>query len=183
MGILLGFIILCIIWVSAVQIPSVKFLWHTVLLKIPIFGELLLYQELTRFSRNFGILIKSGITAHRGLDITAHTLSNVLFQKDIHQIADKLAGGSSIGATMTKLKFPEFPGIVVKMIAVGEKTGKLEDVLLYLGDYYEDEIENISKNLSTLLEPFLLVVIGVIVGFIALAIISPIYELTGSINK
>ena len=178
-----GIILLFFAFIGLVQIPSAKFLWHTVILKIPVFGELLLYRELTRFSRNFGILLKSGIPSPRGLEITAHTLSNVLFQRDVRIIANKLSGGNSIGATLKKEQFQEFPGIVVKMIAVGEKTGKLEDVLLYLGDFYEDEIESISKNLSTLLEPFLLIVIGVVVGFVALAIISPIYELTGSIKK
>jgi len=168
--------------VALIKIPSVKFFWHTSMLKIPVFGELLLYQELARFSRNFGILLKSGIPSMKGLEITATTLSNVLFQRDIRVIADKLSKGNGIGATMNKQKFPEFPGIVVKMITVGEKAGKVEDVLLYLGDYYEDEIDSISKNLTTLLEPFLLITIGLVVGFVAIAIISPIYELTGSIG-
>jgi len=181
---IMGGILLFLFAFSAViRIPSMTFMWHTFILKIPVFGELLLYQELARFSRNFGILLKSGIPSPRGLEITAGTLSNVLFKRDILTLADRLSKGNSIGATLTKEKFQEFPGIVTKMIAVGEKTGKLEDVLLYLGDYYEDEIEGISKNLSTLLEPFLLIIIGIAVGFVALAIISPIYELTGSIKK
>jgi len=178
-----GIIMLFFVSVALLQIPIVRFAWHAIILKMPIFGELLLYQELARFSRNFGVLLKSGIPSTRGLDITANTLSNMLFQKDVHIVAEKLSGGNSIGATMKKENFQEFPGIVVKMITVGEKTGKLEDVLLYLGDYYEDEIDNISKNLATLLEPFLLVTIGLVVGFVALSIISPIYELTGSIKK
>ena len=169
--------------IALLQNPSVRFSWHSLILKVPVFGELLRYQELARFSRNFGILLKSGIPSPRGLEITANTLSNVLFQRDIRVVSEKLSAGNSIGATLKKHNFQEFPGIVVKMIAVGEKTGKLEDVLLYLGDYYEDEIDSVSKNLSTLLEPFLLVAIGIAVGFVALAIISPIYELTGSIKK
>ena len=69
------------------------------------------------------------------------------------------------------------------MIDVGERTGKLEESLLYLADFYEDEIDGVTKNLSTILEPVLLIFIGIVVGFIALAIISPIYELTGSIRR
>jgi type IV pilus assembly protein PilC len=182
-AIVIGVILLVSLFIALIQIPSITFAWHRFLLKIPIFGELLWYQELARFSRNFGILLKSGIPSPRGLEITSTTLSNMLFQKDIRIVADKLSGGNSIGATLEKQKFREFPAIVTKMITVGEKTGKLEDVLLYLGDYYEDEIDSISKNLTTLLEPFLLVTIGLVVGFVALAIISPIYELTGSIQK
>ena len=69
------------------------------------------------------------------------------------------------------------------MISIGEKTGKLDEVLLYLSDFYEEEIDNLSKNLSTILEPAILIVIALMVGFVALAIISPIYELTGSIQR
>ena len=75
------------------------------------------------------------------------------------------------------------PAIVNKMISVGEKTGKLDDSLIYLSEFYEEEIDDISKNLSTILEPILLIGIGIVVGFIALAIISPIYELTGSVRR
>ncbi len=69
------------------------------------------------------------------------------------------------------------------MVAVGEKSGKLEDILLYLADFYEEEIDNTTKNISPILEPILLIVIGLVVGFVALAIISPIYQLTGSIGR
>ena len=69
------------------------------------------------------------------------------------------------------------------MIGVGEKTGKLDETLLYLGDFFDDEVDNTAKNLATVLEPVILLVIGGIVGFVALAIISPIYELAGSIHR
>ena len=73
--------------------------------------------------------------------------------------------------------------IVSKMISVGEKSGKLDEVLLYLSSFYDDEIDDLSKNLATILEPILLVVMGIAVGFVAISIITPIYELTGSIGQ
>lgn len=84
---------------------------------------------------------------------------------------------------MEKNKYFEFPPLVYRMISIGEKTGKLDESLLYLGDFYEEEVDDIGKNISTTLEPILLIIIGLGVGFMALAIISPIYELTGSIRK
>ena len=78
--------------------------------------------------------------------------------------------------------YSRFSPIAVKMIGVGEKTGKLDEAFLYLGDFFEEEVDNIAKNLSVVLEPIILLVIGLIVGFVALAIISPIYNLTGSIK-
>jgi len=77
----------------------------------------------------------------------------------------------------------EFPVLVSRMIAVGEESGNLEETLLYLSDFYEDEIDTVTKSLTTVLEPVLLLAIGFVVGFVALAIITPIYELTGSIGR
>jgi len=77
----------------------------------------------------------------------------------------------------------EFPPIVTKMIAVGERTGKLDEVLLYLADFYDDEIDDMSKTLPSTIEPILLITIGLVVGFVAIAIITPIYEITGSIGR
>ena len=84
---------------------------------------------------------------------------------------------------MKKGKYTEFPPLVSRMIAIGEKTGKLDESLLYLSSFYDDEVDDMSKNFSTILEPILLVTIGLVVGFIALSIISPIYQLTGSIRR
>ena len=84
---------------------------------------------------------------------------------------------------MAKKHYFEYPPLVSRMVSIGEKTGNLDETLLYLGDFYDEEIDDFSQNLSTILEPILLITIGLGVGFVALAIISPIYELTGSIRK
>lgn len=176
-------LLLALLLYLAVQLPKIKFLWHTYTLKIPLFGQIISYGQLARFSRNLGTLLKSGVPVTKSLDTTANTLSNLKFRHDLLQVGQELSKGKKIGAILDKHSFPEFPPLVSKMISVGEKTGKLEDTLLYLSEFYEDEIDNISKNLTTILEPILLVGIGLIVGFVALAIISPIYELTGSIRR
>lgn len=165
------------------QLPKVKPWWHKVILKLSVFGDLLAYSQLARFSRNLGTLLKSGVPVTKSLETTANTLSNLKFKKDLIEIAQILSKGKNIGDALEQKKFSEFPPLVAKMITVGEKTGKLEKTLLYLGDFYEEEIDNISKNLTTILEPILLITIGLVVGFVALAIISPIYELTGSIRR
>jgi type II secretory pathway component PulF len=157
--------------------------WHKTLLKIPLFGNLIASGQLARFTRNFGTLIQSGVPITRALDTTAATLSNLKFRNNIKSLSDNLSKGKKIGQALQETGFEAFPPLVSKMISVGEKTGKLEDTLLYLSEFFEDEIDNSSKNLTTILEPILLIVIGLIVAFVALAIISPIYELTGSIRR
>lgn len=166
-----------------IQIPVIKFIWHKLMLKFPLFGKLLLYGQLVRFCRNFGTMITSGVPIARSLETTAGTLSNLEIQADVREVASQLAKGRNIGDILMQRKFRIFPLIVSKMISVGEKTGKLDEVLIYLGDYYEEEIDDITKNLTTILEPVMLIIIGIAVTFIALAIISPIYELTGSIQR
>ena len=163
-----------------IQKPKIKYLWQKFLLHFPLFGTMISYGLLARFSRNLGVILKSGISITTGLDVTANSLDNLVFKEAINLSEEAVKKGKPLGEIISKL--PIFPSLVSKMISVGEKTGKLDESLLYLADFYEEEIDNISKNLTTILEPILLIIIGLVVGFVALAIISPIYELTGSIK-
>jgi type IV pilus assembly protein PilC len=177
---LFGLIMLSI---TLVRLRSVKYLWHKIMIRLPLFGKLIAYGQISRFARNFGTLIQSGVPITRSIEITANTLSNLKFKNDLVEVGKSLSKGKNIGKTLENKKFGEYPPIVSKMISIGEKTGKLDEALLYLGNFYEDEIDDMSKNLTTIIEPILLIVIAVAVGFVALAIISPIYELTGSIRN
>lgn len=169
-----------IMW--AIKQPSVKPYWHKMMLKLPLVGVMISYGQLSRFSRNLGTLLKSGIPVMRGLEITAETLSNIQYRSRVVELVEEANKGKGIGETMRTRKYKEFPALVAQMVGVGEKTGKLDQTLLYLSDFYDEEIDGVSKNLSTVLEPILLLVIGLAVGFIALAIISPIYGLTGKVG-
>lgn len=184
-----GFLATLVIVVLLLRIPSIKTQWHAVMLKLPLFGMLFEEAEIARFSRNLGTLLKSGVSITTALETVSHTMENISFKKGIDQALQDVEKGTSLSKglqrvsyTVIGLPFGLFPSLVTKMIAVGEESGNLEGNLLYLGDFYEEEIDNFSKNLTTILEPLLLVIIGLIVGFVALAIISPIYELTGSIR-
>jgi len=163
--------------------PVGKPVWHQILLNLPLIGDLVVYGQLARFSRNLGVLLGSGVPVTRSLEVAGQSLSNVLFQKAVLELSRSLTKGKNIGETMEEKGLEVFPVLVSRMVRVGEKSGKLEDVLLYLGDFYEEEIDSISKNLSTILEPVLLIFIGLVVGFVAVAIIGPIYDLTGSISS
>lgn len=181
--IVIGFFVLVIVLRIITRLKSVRPKWHELLLRIPGIGRLISYSQLSHFARNLGTLIKSGVPIHRALEITTSTLTNLKFRNDLFQVSKSLMKGKNIGTTLEKKTYFEYPPLVSRMISVGEKTGKLDETLLYLGDFYEGEIDDLSKNLSTIIEPILLIVIGVGVGFMALAIISPIYELTGSIRN
>lgn len=180
--ILIGFGVLVLLITLLMKNEKIKLFIHTLLLKLPIIGQFVAYVQLATLTRNLAILLKNAVPITLALEITARTLSNRGFRNDTLHLAKEVEGGKPISEILEKKKYAKFPSIVVKMTSVGEKTGKLDENLFYLSDFFEEDIDNISKNMTTLLEPILLVVIGLMVGFLALSIISPIYELTGSIR-
>lgn len=179
---ILGMVGLVVLIAFLIQIRSVKKTWHTILLDLPLLGKVARAGELARFCRNLGVLLKSGLPMLDSFATTINTLSNLKFIDDLKEIREKVKTGKSIFEVMDNPKYPEFDKLTTRMIDVGEKSGNLEEMLVYLSEYYDEEIDNVSKNMSTLLEPALLLVIGLVVGFVALAIISPIYSLIGGIR-
>lgn len=155
---------------------------QTLLTKIPAIGTLVNYAQLEQFCRNLGMLIKNGVPVDLSLETTAQTLTNISFQNQSFILTEKIRTGKKISEIMTEQKATEFPILISRMIAVGEKTGNLDKTLLYLADYYAQEIDTQTKNITTLLEPILLLIVGLTVGFMAIAVISPIYGLTSQLR-
>jgi len=179
--VVLGMVSLVIITILLLRIRSIKKQWDQALLKVPFVGQVVMYGQLGSFSRNLGILMKSGLPVVDAFNTTINTLSNLKFVDDLNQVKEKVKSGKSIFESMNDKKYFEFQKLATRMIEVGEKSGNLSEMLLYVSDYYDGEIDNLSKNLSTLLEPILLL-IGALVGFVAFAIITPIYSLVGGIG-
>jgi len=165
------------------QSSFIKPKWHKFLLALPGIGVLLQNIQLTNLNRNLGLMLKSGITLVPALKTEYEATDNLVYKSYIKRLINAVETGRSLSDEMRMHRFHFLPAIMTKMIGVGEKTGKLDETLLYLGDFFEEEVDETTKNLSTIIEPVLLLVIGLVVGFVALAIISPIYELTGSIKK
>lgn len=179
---ILGLIGLVVTLILISQLRSVKKMWHIMAIKLPVAGKIVVYGEMGRLCRNLGVMLSSGMPIVESLTITAETLTNLKFVDDLRKVAKKVEEGNPLFEVMGRKKYTEFDKLSVKMVKVGEKSGNLEEMLLYLSDYYSEEIDSLSKNLSTLLEPVLLVVIGFVVGFVAYAIITPIYSLMGGIR-
>lgn len=148
----------------------------TVILHIPLFGELQKKIILVDFTRTLSMLISSGIRLLDALQILKNALGNVLFRNAIVDISKKVERGFPLGETFSQ--YPVFPPIVSQMMKVGEETGKLDDTLLKLSRYFQSESENLVKGLTTAIEPIIMVILGVGVGFIVISVITPIYNLT-----
>ncbi len=162
-------------------IQKVRYFLHWVLLKLPIFGNISRSVNLANASRTLGLTLKSGVRVVEAATITAESLTNLVYQRELLKAADLVQRGEALGPILEK--HPKlFPSIVTQMVAVGEASGNLSETLLYLSDFYEGEVNEITKNLSNVLEPILMVTMGIVVGFVAISIITPIYEITSSIS-
>lgn len=177
-----GIIVFFVLFRILIKLPSIRPKWDSLLLSFPIFGPLFQNKEMTSLCRNLGVMLKSGLPITKALEVEDIGTENLVFKGYVEAILKSVSKGKEIREELDQGNYIRFSPIAIKMIGVGEKTGKLDEALLYLGDFFEDEVDNTAKNLSVVLEPIILLVIGVIVGFVALAIISPIYELTGSIK-
>lgn len=146
------------------------------LFKIPIYGLLRVQIMMTEFSRTISLLLGAGVSLLAAMEIVADSMESVLFRDAMREVSNDVEKGVSFSDAMNKSG--RFPPLVGQMIAVGEETGKMDEVLVKLSGYYESESEHAIKNLSSALEPIIMIVLGVGVGFLIVAIVMPIYNLT-----
>ncbi len=149
--------------------------WDRLKLKVPIFGPLFQKIYVARFARTLASLIAGGVPILEALDIVADSVGNTVYRNAIKKAAKDVESGVPLSQPIRAN--PAFPAMVPQMISVGEQTGKMDAVLEKLANFFEDEVDTMVKNLSTLLEPMLMVVMGVGVGGLMVAILMPIYSL------
>ncbi|OGL67235.1 hypothetical protein A2856_04245 [Candidatus Uhrbacteria bacterium RIFCSPHIGHO2_01_FULL_63_20] len=163
------------------RVPPIRAFLHRSVLRVPVVGILVMRVEITQFSRVVGTLIKSGITIVEAFRIAGSTMGNLSYRDALATIADSIQEGANVSTYLTMHR-ELFPPFVTQMIAVGEETGKLDESFLFLATFSEKEVDDQVKTLTTVLEPLMMIVVGAIVGFIAVAVISPIYELTKGVQ-
>lgn len=155
---------------------------HYLFLHTPIVKNISHNTNLANFCRTLGTLLKSGLNIVEALNITKDTVENYYYKKCLEKISDKVSQGTTLSDNLAAME-KYFPRIATSMIRVGERSGNLEETLFYLAAFYEEEVDNATKALSTAIEPILLILIGITVGGLAVSIISPIYKMTGNVNK
>jgi len=152
-----------------------RYWWDTLKLKIPVFGPLLLKLIMSRFARITGTLIRSGVPILQVLELASSGAGNAVVARTIGDIKKSVNEGKGMSKPMQSTMM--FTPIVVQMVAIGEETGKLDELLLHVSDYYDLEIEYTLNNLTALIEPLLILILGIIVLFMALGIFLPIWNL------
>ena len=160
--------------------PSGKLVVDRLMLKMPVLGDVLRKSAVSRFTRTLGTLISSGVSILEGLEITAKTAGNRVIQDAIMQSRASIAGGDTIAQPLQKSKV--FPPMVISMIAVGEQTGGLDEMLSKIADFYDEEVDAAVSNLLSLLEPIMIVFLGVVVGGMVVAMYLPIFDMINAVQ-
>jgi type II secretory pathway component PulF len=175
-------IALIVVLVLLKKSRALRHYFDHLLIRMPLIGPVVQYFNIANGSRTLGLLLKSGVSLTQALPITADTTKNLVYKQHYVYLSETVNRGERLSLHLSKHKVV-FPDIFGHMVAVGEKSGTLSETLVYLSEMYEAEVDDFTKNLSTLIEPFLMVVMGLVVGFIAISIITPIYGITQNLNN
>ena len=167
-------------WLAYIKTGSGREFWDRTRLKLPIFGSIAHKICLARFTRTLASLIRSGVPILEVLQIVANTVGNVVMEKAVRSAASDIERGESMSNALSK--HPVFPSMILRMITAGEQTGKLENMLERISDFLDEEVETTLSGLTSLIEPLLIVFLGVTVGGIAICMFLPIFKMSEIIN-
>lgn len=175
-------------WVMVLAVPAIIFgvrtwkktpkgayLWDAMVLKLPVFGPLFRKVALSRFARTFSTLIKSGVPILAAMEIVSETSGNLVISRVIDEAKNNVSAGESLSAPLANSDV--FPPMVTKMIGIGERSGALDALLEKISEFYDQQVEADVKGLTSMIEPIMIAVMGVIVGGIVLAVFLPIFKL------
>ncbi|MEK6769698.1 MAG: type II secretion system F family protein, partial [Gemmatimonadota bacterium] len=160
--------------------PGGKLNLDKLMLNVPVLGDLIRKSAVSRFTRTLGTLIASGVSILDGLEITAKTAGNRVIHDAVMESRASIAGGETIAAPLQKSKV--FPPMVISMIAVGEQTGGLDEMLSKIADFYDEEVDAAVEALLSLMEPVMIVVLGVVVGGMIIAMYLPIFSMINTVE-
>jgi type II secretory pathway component PulF len=155
--------------------PEGKIVYDELSIKLPVLGNLSQKVIMARFAEATSVLIKGGIPITQAIEIASHTIDNAVYKDVLHEAAEKVRAGELMSESLEKSG--AFPALVCQLIAVGEATGRLEDLLSRISAYYTREVDDLVANLVELIQPALIIVIGIFVGLLFASILLPIYNL------
>ena len=153
-----------------------KYVFHTVVMKVPVVGPLFVKSAISRFASIFSILQASGVDILNTMDILGNTIGNAAISRELNGITDRMAAGHGIAEPLNSAKY--FTPMLINMVAIGEESGNLEDLMQDVASHYDTEVEYSMKKLSEAIGPVLTIGLAAVVGFFALAIFLPMWDLT-----
>jgi type IV pilus assembly protein PilC len=177
--IIIGVVLFIFAFKKYYKTPKGRITIDALMLKLPVFGVLLRKVAVSKFTRTMGTMLSSGVAILEALDIVAKTAGNTIIERAIY----KVRSGISEGRTMADplLESQVFPSMVCQMISVGESTGALDAMLGKIADFYDEEVDQAVENLTSLIEPFMLVFLGVVIGGLVIAMYLPVFKMAGNL--
>ena len=172
---LIGVVVLVVLAMRTGATRRGRVLLSSLALHIPVVRTFLLYSDLSRFCRTLEILIRSGIPILRALSVSVPVVSNEILKKELGRCAVDLEQGTSFGTSLASAKY--LPPFLVSLVSVGEESGKLDEALLEVAETYEQECDESMRILASLLEPMMILVMGLVIGFIVVAMLLPIFQM------
>lgn len=176
-GSLIAVVGLFVWWIKT---PAGNRIFNWVVMRLPVVGFIVKEVNVSRIATTFGSLLGSGVEITRSLEITEDVIQNPYYKPVLAEARESVQKGAPISSVLEKHEFL-FPPLITEMAAVGEETGKVSELFNRVGGFYSDDVEQKTKNISTIIEPVLMVFIGIAVGFFAISMLTPMYSLTSSI--
>lgn len=176
---LIGFGVLALVVFDYFQTEEGKMIFDELSLRLPIFGELFRHLYVARFSESARILIKGGLTIPQAIEISSHTIGNQVYREILHESADKVRKGELLSDAL--VEHDEFPPMVTQLISVGESTGQLGEMLAKVSEFYTREVDGLVNNLVALIQPILMVVIGLMVALLFASMLMPLYNMSSAL--
>ena len=164
-----------------VRTPRGRMLWDTIKLRVPIFGRVVHRTALSRFAHTLAVLLKSGVPILESLEITSDTVNNAVMAEAIKDAQTGVRGGDTVSRPLAN--HPTFPSMVTQMMAVGEETGALDEMLDKVGSFYDQEVESLVDGLTSLIEPLLIVIMGGMVGGMVICLYLPMFNIINAIKQ
>jgi type IV pilus assembly protein PilC len=167
-------------WIYFIKTPAGREFWDSRRIKLPLFGPIAHKICLARFTRTLASLVRSGVPILEVLHIVSQTVGNVVMEKAIKAAASDIERGQSISSSLSK--HPVFPSMVIRMITAGEQTGKIDNMLERISDFLDEEIETVLSGLTAMIEPILIVFLGVVIGGMVICMFLPIFKLSDAVS-
>jgi type IV pilus assembly protein PilC len=157
-----------------------RYQWHSLLLRMPLVKSIILKTAVARFSRTFASLMSAGVSIVESIETTAGAIGNAVIEKELLESSKAVQAGSPLSSELAKSK--HFPPIVIQMLSVGEETGQTDSVILKVAEFYEEEVDTAVAAISSIIEPVMIILLGGMVGIIAISVFGPITQLSTSVS-
>lgn len=172
--------IIIAVLVKYLKTPQGKLKKDTILMAMPILKNIILKSIVARFTRTLSIMVKTGVPMLKAIELSSRVVNNKVVERGLMVVADEVASGKSLSEPIRKMKL--FPKMVISLIKTGEETGALDEMMDKCADFYDEEVANLSERLTTLLEPLIIIILAVVVGFVVMSIIQPMFTMYSELS-